>query len=269
MAVDAESGPVEQKTEMENPVKPEILDHMVMGINETIKSLETAIDDLKLRLLTIADRLNGIHLKPNTNLLPTAPHPERSTSPAATPVEASPPAFIIIPLQSISPQTLVSPIPQYCATYNSLVWQWGQLSRIAKTRIKESEWKEVIGEAREEIRVVPLGRVEAEMAALVGLRRLACLAIRVRLLIIRSEFKLIISVLTHICRYWRRSYPNQSCIHLDTLSPSHTLLQTSKSTTTPISKRQLQYLMYTTLQSLLKVSRPQHLLMLIRRRRSG
>jgi hypothetical protein len=164
----------------ENPVKPEILDHLVLGINETIKSLETAIDDLKLRLLMISDRLNGIHNKPNTNLLPTAPpNPERSPSPDLSPTTASPPAFIVIPLQSISPQALVSPIPQYAATYNSLVWQWGQLSRIAKTRIKEDEWEEVIGEDREEVRVVPLGRVEGEMAALVGLRRLACLAIRV------------------------------------------------------------------------------------------
>jgi hypothetical protein len=165
---------------LENPVKPEILDHMVLGINETIKSLETAIDELKLRLMTIADRMNGIQLKPNTNLLPTAPVRSPSPPPASA-SESSPPAFIIIPLQSISPQTLVSPIPQYAATYNSLVWQWGQVSRVAKTRIKETEWPEVIGEEREEIRVVPLGRVEGEMAALVGLRRLACLAIRVRL----------------------------------------------------------------------------------------
>jgi len=184
MAVEGESGPAEQEaTALENPVKPAILNHMVLGINETIKSLETAIDDLKLRLLMIADRLNGIQLKPNTNLLPTGPQPERSPSPAPATPESCPPAFIIIPLQSISPQTLVSPIPQYCATYNSLVWQWGQLSRVAKTRIKESELKEVIGEEREEVRVVPLGRVEGEMAALVGLRRLACLAIRVRFLL--------------------------------------------------------------------------------------
>jgi hypothetical protein len=198
MEGDGEGGLAEQDTTtLENPFKPEILNHMVLGINETIKSLETAIDDLKLRLLMIADRLNGIHLKPTTNLLPTAPQPERSPSPALAPTESSPPAFIIIPLQSISPQTLVSPIPQYCATYNSLVWQWGQLSRVAKTRIKEIELNEVIGEAREEVRVVPLGRVEGEMAALVGLRRLACLAIRVSSLpSSTSEQELIISALT-------------------------------------------------------------------------
>jgi hypothetical protein len=217
MAVEGESAPVEQGiTPMENPVKPEILEHMVMGINETIKSLETAIDDLKLRLLMIADRLNGIHLKPNSNLLPTAPHSERSPSPALS--ESSPPAFIIIPLQSISPQTLVSPIPQYCATYNSLVWQWGQLSRVAKTRVKESELRVVIGEEREEVRVVPLGRVEGEMAALVGLRRLACLAIRVSFLVFSlSEQELIISALTRSYSSWRRFCPNQCCTHLGTL----------------------------------------------------
>ena len=181
MAVDqAQSEPYKKETTVESPVKPEILDHMVLGINETIKSLETAIDDLKLRLLMISDRISGVHLKPKSNLLPTAPtDPERSPSPDPTPLSASPAAFIVIPLQSISPQSLVSPIPQYAATYNSLVWQWGQLSRIAKTRVKGAEWEEAIGEDREEVRVVPLGRVEGEMAALVGLRRLACLAIRV------------------------------------------------------------------------------------------
>jgi hypothetical protein len=175
-------GAVVEKTG-EEPVKPEILDHMVLGINETIKSLESAIDDLKLSLLQIADRSSGIHLKPNSTLLPTAPdNDDRSPSPSPPPPEhevSSPPALIIIPLQSISPQSLVSPIPQYAATYNSLVWQWGQLSRVAKSRLKESEWDSVIGQEREEVRVVPLGRVEGEMAALVGLRRLACLAIRV------------------------------------------------------------------------------------------
>lgn len=229
MAVEPENDPAQENTTLENPVKPEILDHMVLGINETIKSLETAIDELKLRLLTIADQLNGIHLKPNSNLLPTAP-PERSPSPpSSSPVERSPPAFIIIPLQSISPQTLVSPIPQYAATYNSLVWQWGQLSRIAKTRVKESEWTEVVGEEREEIRVVPLGRVEGEMAALVGLRRLACLAIRVRLISSRRVPMLIDSNLIPSCHCLRKSCQNQYSTRLGTLSHYHIRHQTSKS----------------------------------------
>jgi hypothetical protein len=180
----------------EGPARPEILDHMVLGINETIKALESAIDDLKFRLLQIADRLNGIHLKPNSTLLPTAPAgTERSPSPtpdARSP--PSPPAFIVIPLQSISPQSLVAPIPQYAATYNSLVWQWGQLSRVARARIKDSEVEDVIGQEREEVRVVPLGRVEGEMAALVGLRRLACLSIRVSSnRVVQNGWKLMIS----------------------------------------------------------------------------
>lgn len=177
------SAKVEEGVEV--PTKPEILDHLVLGINETIKSLERAIDDLRLRLLLMADRLNGIHLKPGTKLLPTAPRSaSRSPSPpphtaAADVTEISPPAFVIIPLHSISPQSLVSPIPQYAATYDSLVWQWTQLSKIVKMRLKEAEWAEVLGSEKEEVKVVPLGRVEGEMAALVGLRRLACLAIRV------------------------------------------------------------------------------------------
>lgn len=242
MKVDSESGPLEElSTSLENPVKPEILDHMVLGINETIKSLETAIDDLKLRLLMIADRLNGIQLKPSTNLLPTA-SPERSPSPAPPLAkESSPPAFIIIPLQSISPQTLVAPIPQYAATYNSLVWQWGQLSRIAKTRIQESDWTDVIGEEREEILVVPLGRVEGEMAALVGLRRLACLAIVVSLTLCPfcNAFKLTHSDLTRSCHYSKRSCRNQYSIHLDTLLPFRTQHQISRYTTA-IPKRNRQ-----------------------------
>lgn len=188
-----EAGPSATMTTIRQaPTKPEVLDHLVLGINETIKSLEHAIDDLKVRLLMMADRLNGIHLKGGSNLLPTAPPhaPDEhvdggkeagSSSPSPQPnnADASPPAFIVIPLHSISPQTLVAPIQQYAATYNSLVWQWTQLAKIVKTRLKETEWAEVLGEEREEVRVVPLGRVEGEMAALVGLRRLACLTVRV------------------------------------------------------------------------------------------
>jgi hypothetical protein len=180
------AGPSTSTVVEEPPQKPEILDHLVMGINETIKSLERAIDNLKLRLMIMADRLNGITLKPGTNLLPTAPQESSSRSPSPEPApvnlkEISPPAFIIIPLHSISPQSLVAPIPQYAATYNALVCQWGPLARIVKTRVKESEWAVVLGEDREEVRVVPLGRVEGEMAALAGLRRLACMAVNVSL----------------------------------------------------------------------------------------
>ena len=50
--------------------------------------------------------------------------------------------------------------------------------KTVKTRLKESDW-DVLGDEREEIRVVPLGDVEKDMAVLVGLRRLACMGVRV------------------------------------------------------------------------------------------
>ncbi|WVQ76458.1 hypothetical protein IAR50_006126 [Cryptococcus sp. DSM 104548] len=176
------------------PEKPEILSHLVMGINEVIKGLETQIDELKLQLLVMGDTLNGNQPgkpgKPGKpDLLPTAP---RSPSPAADvevedlsdslpapPKEkASPITFIVVPLLSINPQSLVSPIPSYCATYNALAYQHAQLAKILQTRLKKEKWAEVIGGEREEVRVVPLGAVEKEMAEIVGLRRLACLGIR-------------------------------------------------------------------------------------------
>ena len=161
------------------PNAPAVLNHLVLGINETIKALERNIDDLKARLILIADRLNGISLPTRNDLLPTAP---RSPSPEPSPARAKEPTaplgWVIVPLLSVNPPSLVSPMPQYCATYNSLVHQWGQLRKTVKTRLKESEW-DVLGPEREEIRVVPLGEVEKDMAAFVGLRRLACMGVRV------------------------------------------------------------------------------------------
>jgi hypothetical protein len=178
--LDAPMDNVEDMTD-KGPAKPEILNHLVLGINETIKSLERAIDDLKFTLLRMGDALNGTlpgsnAAQPQTRFLPTAPAPQTPSPPtdhAETPLE-----WIIIPLQSINPQTLVSPIPQYCATYNSLVYQHLQLGKAVRGRLKEADWN-VMGEDRLEVRVVPLGSVEGELAAMVGLRRLACLGIRV------------------------------------------------------------------------------------------
>ena len=167
-------------TPVERPTPPDVLDHLVLGINETIKALERDIDDLKLRLMIMADTLSsktGSGSSSKSNLLPTAPR-YPSPPPAARP-EAAPLGWIIIPLSSISPQSLASPIPQYCATYNSLVYQWTQLKKVAHTRIKRGQWDEILGEEREEVRVVPLGNVEADLAGHVGLRRLACLGVRV------------------------------------------------------------------------------------------
>ncbi|WWD22289.1 hypothetical protein CI109_106780 [Kwoniella shandongensis] len=201
-----ENGSNENTTK--RPVKPESLSHLVLGINEVIKSLESQIDEIKLRLLVMADALAP---NPVTNghatrsaghpavaangLLPTAPlspntspepitvnqdqHHTTTSDTSNTSSSSSPLSFIVVPLLSINPQSLVYPIPSYCATYNALVYQHAQFAKIVKTRLKASEWEDVIGkEEREEVRVVPLGEVEKDMAQLVGLRRLACLGVR-------------------------------------------------------------------------------------------
>ncbi|WWC97343.1 hypothetical protein V866_004222 [Kwoniella sp. B9012] len=180
------------------PVKPEILSHMVLGINEVLKSLESQISDLRIRIMIMGDTLNGVPTTlarnekgPTKNhLLPTAPR-----SPSLSPVSEvevtkdsdqakalnqgiSPLEFIIFPLLSINPPSLVSPIPQYCATYNTLVYQHNQLAKICKTRLKAGQVEKIVSGEKEEVRVVPLGAVEKEMAELVGLRRVACLGVR-------------------------------------------------------------------------------------------
>ncbi|WVF66466.1 hypothetical protein IAT40_001206 [Kwoniella sp. CBS 6097] len=193
---------------VDRPIKPVILSDLVLGINEVIKSLETHIDQLKVQLLMMGDALSGRQFtKPSSvnagegkerdvgHLLPTAPRspsPEPDTvnpseskdtatpslatsSPRAPPL---PLEFVVVPLLSVNPPSLVSPIPQYCATYNALVYQHQQLARICRTRVKKDQLDELIGVEREECRVVPLGDVELEMAQLVGLRRLACLGVR-------------------------------------------------------------------------------------------
>lgn len=204
---------------------PEILQHLVIGTNETIKELERNIDELKLRLMMIADKLNETQNKGKQkraaprpeDLLPTAPlSPSSSSSPSPPPSplqthqalpdppersgqdsstrgvsahlakpKLSPIGWILIPLPSISPQSIVSPIPQYCATYNSLLYQWLQLKKVAEKRIPQTQLADVLGESRDEIRVVPLGKVELEMSQIIGLRRVACLSIRVSGRIVR------------------------------------------------------------------------------------
>lgn len=178
------------ESEIKRPERPEVLSHLVLGINEVIKSLEHQIGALKTQIMIMGDALNGDQpgkLNAN-NFLPTAP---RSPSPSSSDDEAtegqlrpilSPSApinFIIIPLLSINPQSLVSPILQYCATYNAHVYQHTQLAKILRTRLKKSQWADVTGDDREEVAVVPLGAVEKDLADMVGLRRLACLALRV------------------------------------------------------------------------------------------
>ncbi|WWD06115.1 hypothetical protein V865_004200 [Kwoniella europaea PYCC6329] len=179
-------------------VKPEILSHMVLGINEVLKSLERQISDLRIRIMIMGDILNGVPTTlagnekgPNkSHLLPTAPRsPSLSPEPEvevakdsdqakALNQDISPLELIIVPLLSINPPSLVSPIPQYCATYNTLVYQHNQLAKICKTRLKAGQAEEIVSGVKEEVRVVPLGAVEKEMAELVGLRRVACLGVR-------------------------------------------------------------------------------------------
>ncbi|WWC67052.1 uncharacterized protein I206_100959 [Kwoniella pini CBS 10737] len=183
---------VDTAREIDRPLKPEILSHMVLGINEVLKTLESQISSLRMRLMIMGDALNGkitstlIKSNQKSHLLPTAPR-SPSSSPEPEEVKKSETnsqndikilEYIIVPLLSINPQSLVSPIPQYCATYNALVYQHQHLSKICRTRLKSSEVEDVIGEAMEEVRVVPLGAVEKEITELVGLRRVACLGIR-------------------------------------------------------------------------------------------
>ncbi|WVN90134.1 uncharacterized protein L203_105369 [Cryptococcus depauperatus CBS 7841] len=171
--------------------KPKVLSCLVFGINEVIKALERQIDELKLQILVMGDALNAdqpgrpFH---KDNLLPTAP---RSSSPFSDNESSNnddqqshqrqstaPVNYIIVPLFSINPQALVNPIPQYCANYNALVYQHAQLSKTVRTRIKKTDLGDIIGEEREEVRVVPLGNVEKELAEMAGLRRLASIGLR-------------------------------------------------------------------------------------------
>jgi hypothetical protein len=214
------SHPPNVQTPSIRPEKPAMLPHLVLGINEVIKSLEAQTDALRLRVIRIGDALADQQKggKDKRMLLPTAPPRDDEESdeedevdmedegPAEEEATVSPPdtapatstpksdfpkdlsseallpaplEWIIVPLLSISPASLVSPIPAYCATYNTLVYQHTHISKIARTRLKASEAEEVVGGPVEEVRVVPLGKVEEELAALVGLRRVACLGVRV------------------------------------------------------------------------------------------
>ena len=163
------------KSSSERPRPPPILSHLVLGINETLKALEHQIATLKIRLMIMADALNG-QLGPKSTLLPTAPPAMALAS--DPPDEPAPLGIIVVPLLSVSPQSLVSPIPQYCATYNALLHQHAQLAKAVRARLKDPET--IVGGQVKEVRVVPLGAVEKEIAAMVGLRRVASLGIRVR-----------------------------------------------------------------------------------------
>jgi hypothetical protein len=217
-ALDLPAGP-STTTATIRPTVPPLLDHLVFGINEVVKMLERQSDQLRIRIMELGDVLakqqaggkgktkdasNGAK---NRELLPTAPtgnvsgnvtapetlstvHTDESsaTAPAATSSRLSPLQYIIIPLGSINPPTLVSHIPPYAATHNTLVYQYNHMVRVARSRLSATCMKEAVGSVgeegadvkeEEEVRVVPLGRVEEELAQMAGLRRLACIGVRV------------------------------------------------------------------------------------------
>lgn len=170
-AAEADPGPSSANTEA--PTRPDLLDQLVFGLNETIKALETGIDDLRFRMMIMSDALEG-KVPATSRFLPTAPVEAKQD---IIPESVSPLAFVLVPNLSVSPQALIDPLPMYCATYNSLLRQHSQLAEDIRKRLPRPE--KYISEEGPEIRLVPLGRREAEIAAIVGLRRVSTFAIRV------------------------------------------------------------------------------------------
>jgi hypothetical protein len=155
-----------------------LLDELVFGLSETIKAVERGIDNLRVRMMVMTDALAGQHATPaaTARLLPTAP----SEAPAASPAPMSPLAYVLVPHLSVSPQALIDPLPAYCATYNALVRQHAQLVAEVRNRLPLPD--RFATPAGPEIRLVPLGKREAEISAMIGLRRVSTFAVRVRLL---------------------------------------------------------------------------------------
>lgn len=166
----------------ESPVsKPSSLDHLVLGLNETIKALEHGIDDLRLRMMIMTDVLQGggsvnPGQAPTVGLLPTAP--STTGPPAPEPSAPVPPlAYVLVPHLSVSPMALIDPLPTYCATYNTLLRQHAQLAKAVRSTLPRPD--RYVREDAPEIKVVPLGAREAELAAMAGLRRVSAFAVRV------------------------------------------------------------------------------------------
>ncbi|GMK54231.1 hypothetical protein CspeluHIS016_0108170 [Cutaneotrichosporon spelunceum] len=140
-----------ETTQHKVPTPPAILDHLVLGLNETIRALETAITSLRLRMALLADGTGP-------RFLPTAP--------AGQEPEAAVITYLLVPHTSVSPLALVDPLPTYCATYNTLLRQASAIPNVKK------------GEFGREIRVVPLGKREQELALATGLRRITSIGVR-------------------------------------------------------------------------------------------
>ncbi|BEI81363.1 hypothetical protein CcaverHIS002_0205230 [Cutaneotrichosporon cavernicola] len=141
----------EEKTQKEVPTPPEILDHLVLGLNETIRALEGAISALRMRMALLADS--------NPRFLPAQPGAEPEA-------EAAGITYLLVPHTSVSPLALVDPLPTYCATYNTLLRQASTIPNVKK------------GMLGQEIRIVPLGKREQELALAAGLRRITSIGVR-------------------------------------------------------------------------------------------
>ncbi|BEJ11959.1 hypothetical protein CspHIS471_0204190 [Cutaneotrichosporon sp. HIS471] len=140
-----------EKTETGAPTPPEILDHLVLGLNETIRALEGAISALRMRMALFADS--------NPRFLPAQPGAEPEA-------EAAGITYLLVPHTSVSPLALVDPLPTYCATYNTLLRQASTIPNVKK------------GMLGQEIRIVPLGKREQELALAAGLRRITSVGVR-------------------------------------------------------------------------------------------
>lgn len=153
-------------------LRPEILDHLVLGLNEVIKALEHATADLEAQLIELADAIEGVPSLPR--FLPTEPaeaaEPEAVAAVGKAAAAGAPLAHVLVPHLSVSPMALVDPIPALCATYNTHVRQLRVLAQSAPAGAAVADVAE--------IRLVSLGKEEAEVAALAGLRRVACFAVR-------------------------------------------------------------------------------------------
>lgn len=162
------------------PPRPELVDQLVFGLNETIKALEHVIDDLRFRMMVMSDALAGKPIMPRevaaSGLLPTAPASNAEPAPAPAPA-LSPLAYVLVPNLSVSPQSLIDPLPVYCATYNTLLGQHAQLAAEVHRRLPKPD--RIAPPAGPAIRLVPLGKREAELSAMAGLRRVSTFAIRV------------------------------------------------------------------------------------------
>lgn len=157
----------QEEADSENIIyRPDVLDHLVLGLNETTKALERSIADLRLQMAILADALAAKTTTPR--FLPAGPT-------AATPI-TSPLVFVVIPHTSVSPFSLIEDVATTIATHNTLLQQYSQL-RMATNAPQHSHLAHLASDIPE-IRLVPLGRREAELAAAAGLRRLSSFAVR-------------------------------------------------------------------------------------------